>query len=82
MDGTYILLMVVGAAIGFVGAYFYRERIVSQKMKDADDKARMIVETAERKSEALVKEAQLEAKDRLFKMKSDFDAETVEAGRN
>ena len=79
MDGTYILLIVVGAAVGFVGAYFYRERIVSQKMKDADDKARMIVETAERKSEALVKEAQLEAKDRLFKMKSDFDAETVEA---
>ena len=79
MDGTYILLIVIGTFLGCLGAHYFRERISSQKMKDADDKARMIVESAERKSESLVKEAQLEAKDRLFKMKSDFDAETVEA---
>ncbi len=79
MEGTYILVIIISAMIGFAGAYYFRERITSQKMKDAEDKARMIVEAAERKSEALVKEAQLEAKDRLFKMKSDFDAETLEA---
>ena len=79
MDGTYILLIIIGVVFGFLGAHFVRERINSQKMKDADDKAKMIVESAERKAESLVKEAQLEAKDRLFKMKSDFDTETVEA---
>ncbi|MBC2717836.1 MAG: ribonuclease Y [Desulfobacteraceae bacterium] len=79
MDGIYILLIIIGAFLGFLSAHFFRERISSQKIKDADDKAQMIVESAERKSESLVKEAQLEAKDRLFKMKSDFDTETVEA---
>ncbi len=81
MDGKYILLIIISAFLGFLGAHFFRERINSQKTKDADDKARLIVESAERKSESLVKEAQLEAKDRLFKMKSDFDAETIEARR-
>ncbi len=79
MDGTSILLMIISVFIGVLGAHFFRERINSQKIKDADDKARMIVESAERKAESLVKEAQLEAKDRLFKMKSDFDTETIEA---
>jgi len=79
MDGKYILLIIIGAFAGFLGAHFFRERINSQKIKDADDRVRMTVESAERKAESLVKEAQIEAKDRLFKMKSDFDAETVEA---
>lgn len=79
MDGASILLIVISVFIGGLGAHFFHERINSQKIKDSDDKARMIVESAERKAESLVKEAQLEAKDRLFKMKSDFDVETVEA---
>jgi len=79
MNGTYILLIVIGVFFGFIGAHFFHERINSQKIKDSDDKAQMIVDSAERKAESLVKESQLEAKDRLFKMKSDFDAETVEA---
>ena len=78
MDGASILLIVISVFIGGLCAHFFHERINSQKIKDSDDKARMIVESAERKAESLVKEAQLEAKDRLFKMKSDFDAETVE----
>jgi len=79
MDGTYILLLILGALLGFLGAHFFRERLASQKIKDADDKAAMILSTAEQKAESLIKEAQLEAKDRLFKMKSDFDEETSEA---
>ncbi|PIP39198.1 MAG: ribonuclease Y [Desulfobacterales bacterium CG23_combo_of_CG06-09_8_20_14_all_51_8] len=79
MNGTYILLIIIGAGLGFASAYFILERINAQKMKDAEDKVRMIIETAERKSESLIKEAQIEAKDRLLKMKSDFDAETIEA---
>jgi len=79
MNGTYILLMMVGVVAGFLGAHFYRERIADQKMRDADDKSAMILDSAQRKAEALIKEAQLEAKDRLLKMKSDFDGETAEA---
>ncbi|MDA3896834.1 MAG: Rnase Y domain-containing protein, partial [Desulfobacteraceae bacterium] len=78
MDGASILLIVTGVFLGLIGAHFFRERINSQKIKDSDDKARMIVDSAERKAESLVKVSPLVAKYRLFKMKSDFDAETVE----
>jgi len=71
--------MIIGAILGFIGAQLLRERISGQKIHDAEEKAKMIVEAADRKADALIKEAQLEAKDRLFKMKSDFDSETAEA---
>ncbi len=80
MDATtYFLMLIIGGVIGFFGAQFFRDRFMSQKLKDAEDKAAMIVHTAERKADSLIKEAQIEAKDRLFKMKNDFDAETAEA---
>ncbi|MFO7930255.1 MAG: ribonuclease Y [Thermodesulfobacteriota bacterium] len=76
---TYILLIVLGTGIGFALSYAIRSRLAGQKIQDAEEKAKMIVDSAQRKADSLVKEAQLEAKDRLFKMKSDFDAETAEA---
>lgn len=77
MNGTYILLLILGAFLGFAGAQILRERFARQKFHDAEEKARMIIDTANQKADSLIKEAQLEAKDRLFKMKSDFDSETA-----
>lgn len=77
MDGTYILMLILGAAIGFAGSQLLREKFARQKLYDAEEKAKMITDAAKQKSDSLIKEAQLEAKDRLFKMKSDFDAETA-----
>jgi len=79
MEGLYILIFIVGGALGFLASQMMRERLAAQKIKDAEEKASMIVDSAERKADSLVKEAQLEAKDRLFKMKSDFDAETADS---
>ncbi len=79
MEGIYILMFLLGGGLGFLASQMIRERFAAQKIKDAEEKASMIVDSAERKAESLVKEAQLEAKDRLFKMKSDFDAETAES---
>jgi ribonuclease Y len=41
--------------------------------KDCD-----LIEDAKRRADTLLKEARLEAKDKLFKMKSEFDTETRE----
>ncbi|HMA67301.1 MAG TPA: ribonuclease Y, partial [Desulfosalsimonadaceae bacterium] len=79
MEGAYILMFIVGGVLGFLGSQMLRERLAGQKIKDAEEKASMIIDSAERKADSLVKEAQLEAKDRLFKMKSDFDAETADS---
>ncbi|MDD1696889.1 MAG: ribonuclease Y [Methanoregula sp.] len=74
----YILLIAVGGFIGFLGSHLLRNLLASQQIRDAEGKAALIIKTAETKSETLVKEAQIEAKDRLFKMKNDFDVETAE----
>jgi ribonuclease Y len=74
--------MIVSAVVAFLlgcGISFWiKGRIQSQKVKAAEDEAVRIVEEARRNAESLLKEANVEAKDRLFVMKSEFDAETKE----
>jgi ribonuclease Y len=69
-----IICFIAGSAI----AYWVKGKIMSQKIKAAEGEASRIVEDSERKAERVLKEADLEVKDRLFKMKSEFDNETKE----
>jgi len=75
----YNAIMIIGGfVVGFVMAYLIKGKIVSGKVRAAKEEALNIIRDAKRKSETLLKEARLEAKDRLFKMKSEFDTETKE----
>lgn len=65
-------------AIGYLVAYWVKGKMTSQKVKAAENGATRIIEAAKIKSEAVIKEAQIEAKDKLFKMKTEFDLETKE----
>lgn len=66
----------VGIGIGFAIAYWVKGTHLSQRIKLTEDEAARILEDARRSSDTLLKEARLEAKDKLFKMKSEFDMET------
>jgi len=71
----------VGAAcfaVGFGIAFWLKGRVISQKVKAAEKEALQIVGDAKRRADTLLKEAELEIKDRLLKMKGDFEAETKE----
>ncbi|MDY6831086.1 MAG: ribonuclease Y [Thermodesulfobacteriota bacterium] len=70
---------VAGVVIGYVLAVVIQKWLARKKVNEAREESRRIVEDARLRAENLVKEAKLEAKDRLFKMKSDFDAETADA---
>lgn len=78
MNEMNMLLIIIGFGVGFSVAFWFKGKIVSQKMKIAKEESERLLEDAERKSESLLKEAQLEVKDRIFKMKSEFDSETKE----
>lgn len=78
MNDINILLIILGFGVGFLIAYWIKGKIVSQKVKNAQEEAAQIVREADRKAETLIKEADLEVKDQLLRMKSDFDAETRE----
>jgi len=78
MDALYVLIGVFCFGAGFGVAFYVKGRMLARKMKDAEGEAAKIREEAQRHSETLLKEADLEVKDKLFKMKSDFEAETKE----
>jgi ribonuclease Y len=78
MNEYNLLIGMVAFAVGFAIAYWVKGIIVAQKVKAAERETSRILKDAKRRSETLIKEAQLEVKDKLFKMKSDFDADTKE----
>ncbi|MGD9139076.1 MAG: Rnase Y domain-containing protein, partial [Desulfobacterales bacterium] len=70
--------IVIGIFCFFAGlliAYLVQGKIASQKIKEAEAEAARCIEDSEKKAATRLKEADLEVKDRLFKLKSEFDAE-------
>lgn len=78
MNEYSFIIGIIGMGLGFAVAYWMKGKLSSEKMRAAEEKSYRIVEDAKRRSDTLLKEAKLEAKDKLFKMKSEFDAETRE----
>ena len=78
MSAINIIIGVICFGAGFAIAFWVKGQIISQKIKAVEGEASRLLADSERKAETLLREADLEVKDRLFKMKSDFDAETKE----
>ncbi|MBM7581459.1 ribonuclease Y [Caldicoprobacter guelmensis] len=72
-----LALVVVAIGAGVLG-YNYRKRIVEEKIGDAEEAARKIVEEAKKQAEALKKEALLEAKEEIHRLRSEFERESRE----
>jgi ribonuclease Y len=73
----YILLLGIACfAAGFIIAFWLKGKMLYQRIKTAKGEASRILEESKRQAETLIKEAYLEIKDKLFKMKSEFDADT------
>lgn len=78
MNGITIVAGIIAFIAGFLIAYIIKRRSTLQRSKAAEEESVKIIEDARRRADTLLKEASVEAKDRLFKMKSAFDAETNE----
>ena len=76
MNQYNLLMGLIAFIVGFAIAFWIKGLIVSQKVKAAEKETSRILKNAKLRSETLIKEAKLDVKDRLFKMKSEFDAET------
>lgn len=63
---------------GGVLIFLVKGRVDSRRAEEAEEEAAKIIAEAKLRSENLLMEANVEAKDRLIKMKSEFDAETNE----
>lgn len=76
MNGHMIALTFAGFAAGFGIAFWIKFILDRQKADAARSEAERIVQESKNKADALLKESSLEAKDRLIKMKNEFDNET------
>lgn len=78
MDIYTVLIGIVCFGVGFAIAAWIKKRMLNQKLKDAEFEADKLIDEAKRRAETLHREADLEIKDKLLNMKSDFDSETKE----
>ncbi|KJS33586.1 MAG: ribonuclease [Desulfatitalea sp. BRH_c12] len=78
MDAYVLGLTLVGFGIGFGLAFWLRMLADRRKADTAHSEAETIIQEGRKKADALLTEASLEAKDRLLKMKNEFDVETKE----
>ncbi|MGD8303000.1 MAG: Rnase Y domain-containing protein, partial [Desulfobacterales bacterium] len=78
MSALNIIIAILCFGVGFAIAFWVKGQIAAQKIKAAEGEAARLIADSKHKAETLLKEADLEIKDRHFKMKSEFDAETKE----
>jgi ribonuclease Y len=73
-----VIALVAGVALGFI----MRKVIAEGQIASAKTYSTQIIENAKKEAAALVKEAELEAKDKMLKAQADFDSRTKEERRD
>lgn len=73
-----IIIFFVIALISVPLGYFIRKTIAEKKTGDAETKARQILENAKKETQDRRREAELEAKDLLYRLRQDFERQTQE----
>jgi len=75
---VYIGLSVIGALFFFALGYLIRKYHAKKKLKNAEDKAKKTLEVAKTDADKIKHEAELQAKDLLLKMRTEFENENKE----
>jgi ribonuclease Y len=70
------IVALAGLLIGGAAGVIIRKKLVERKIESAEDYSKKIVLEAGRQAETIRKEAQLQAKDKLYQMKLEFEEET------
>jgi len=77
MNNIMVLIAVI-SIFSFLFGYLIRKFIANKKIKRAEVKAREILETAREQTEIEKQRIKLEAKERMYKLRNQFDRETKE----
>ncbi len=75
---TTILYIIIAAAVGLAIGYIVRKTVGESKIKSAEEEAGRIMEEATRNTDAIRKEAILEAKDEAYKIRKEAEQEVKE----
>ncbi len=75
MTVTGIIAAIIALVIGLAGGYFYRKNAMEKKIGQTEEYARNLLDEATRKAEDKKKEAVLEAKEEIIRLKNELDKE-------
>ncbi|MDR2908524.1 MAG: Rnase Y domain-containing protein, partial [Oscillospiraceae bacterium] len=73
-----IVSFVIGAAIAFLVGVQYRKRFAEAELGSAEEEAKRIVSEAIKNAESKKREALVEAKDEIYKMRNDAEKDLKE----
>ncbi len=76
MDPVTIIFIMGGLTVGLVAGVLIRRYIFESRLESLDKISKKIVEDAHKEAGTIKKEADLQAKDRLYQMKQEFEQET------
>lgn len=74
----YVLIAVVGLAVGVFGGVVLRKKIAEDKIGSAEEEAKRIILDGEKEAETRKKEALIEAKEEILKQKNEAEREAKE----
>ncbi len=72
----FVLVILVAIIAGMVIGFILKQLLAAKKIKSSESLAARIVEESKKEAETIKKEAILQVKENLLKMKADFDRET------
>jgi len=75
LDVVLIVIIVVLAGIAFASGWILNAKTGQNKITSAEERAKKIIEDAEKESQAIKREKLLEVKDEWYKKKQEHDAE-------
>lgn len=78
MTAIWIVVVLVGAAVGAVAGFYARKHLGEAKIASAEAEAEKIVGDARRQVDALQREARVELKDELHQLRSQAESEVKE----
>ncbi len=70
------VIIIAAVLVSAYAGYLLRRYVAEKKVQDAEAKAKQILEQAKKESQGVRREAELEAKDQLYKMRQDFERST------
>nr|HPK53191.1 Rnase Y domain-containing protein [Smithellaceae bacterium] len=76
LNGGLFVLVIFGAIVaGIIVGYILKQLFSAKKVESSESLAARIIEEAKKESETIKKEAVLQVKENLLKIKADFDRE-------
>ena len=73
-----IVALVVGALVGWIGGITYRKRVAEAEIGSAEEKAKSIVDGAQKQAETMKKEALIEAKEEIIRQRNETERDLKE----